>query len=132
MFTTIAYRADMSHAGLWPMRVPALSDLIAGTRAVEVDERLGRLPGERVIVKSGPAACHGSDLSATLRHVGATCVILCGLTTSGCVRATAVDLLQDGFSVLIPRECVSDRDLAAHDASLRDLDLKYADVVRAH
>jgi nicotinamidase-related amidase len=56
-------------------------------------------------------------------------VILCGATTSGCVRATAIDLLQYGYPTLVPRECVGDRAQAPHEANLFDIDAKYADVV---
>jgi nicotinamidase-related amidase len=56
-------------------------------------------------------------------------VILCGATTSGCIRATAIDLLQNGFPALVPRECVGDRAQAPHEANLFDIQAKYADVV---
>ena len=56
-------------------------------------------------------------------------MILCGATTSGCVRATAIDLLQYGFPTLVPRECVGDRAQAPHEANLFDIQAKYADVV---
>ena len=56
-------------------------------------------------------------------------VILCGATTSGCIRATAIDLLQYGFPTLVPRECVGDRAQAPHEANLFDIQAKYADVV---
>jgi nicotinamidase-related amidase len=56
-------------------------------------------------------------------------VILCGATTSGCIRATAVDLLQNGIPTLVPRECVGDRAQAPHEANLFDIQAKYADVV---
>jgi maleamate amidohydrolase len=55
--------------------------------------------------------------------------VLCGATTSGCVRATAIDLLQYGFPTLVPRECVGDRAQAPHEANLFDIQAKYADVV---
>jgi nicotinamidase-related amidase len=56
-------------------------------------------------------------------------VILCGATTSGCIRATAIDLLQLGWPTLVPRECVGDRAQAPHEANLFDIQAKYADVV---
>ena len=56
-------------------------------------------------------------------------MILCGATTSGCIRATAIDLLQYGFPTLVPRECVGDRAQAPHEANLFDIQAKYADVV---
>ena len=56
-------------------------------------------------------------------------VVLCGATTSGCIRATAIDLLQSGYPALVPRECVGDRASDPHEANLVDLQAKYADVV---
>ena len=56
-------------------------------------------------------------------------IILCGATTSGCIRATAIDLLQYGYPTLVPRECVGDRAQGPHDANLVDIQAKYADVV---
>jgi nicotinamidase-related amidase len=64
-----------------------------------------------------------------LAEHGVDTVVVCGVTTSGCVRATAVDLLQAGLPALVVRECVGDRAAAPHDATLFDLSSKYADVV---
>jgi maleamate amidohydrolase len=64
-----------------------------------------------------------------LNTQGVDSVILCGATTSGCVRATAIDLLQYGYPAIVPRECVGDRAQAPHEANLFDINAKYADVV---
>jgi nicotinamidase-related amidase len=82
-----------------------------------------------VIFKKGPSAFFGTNLSATLTALGTDTVLLCGATTSGCLRATAVDAVQYGLPVLVPRECVGDRAKGPHDAALFDLQAKYADVV---
>lgn len=129
IFTAIAYHPDLSDARIWPQKVPGLRDLIAGSPAVEVDPRLARSDSEPVVTKKGASAVFGTELVTLLKERRCDMVVLCGLTTSGCVRATAVDLLQSGFATIVPRGCVDDRDRAAHDASLRDLDAKYADVV---
>ena len=96
---------------------------------MEIDGRLERRPEETVIVKKGASAFFGTNLASVLISQGIDSVILCGATTSGCIRATAIDLLQYGFPTLVPRECVGDRAQAPHEANLFDIQAKYADVV---
>lgn len=128
LFTTVMYDAP-EQARVFREKLPALNDLAAGSPLVEIDERVIPLPGEVVIVKRAASGFFGTDLAERLRKAGVDGVVVTGLTTSGCVRATALDALQHDFRVLIPREAVGDRDEAAHAANLRDLQLKYADVV---
>jgi len=129
VFTTIGFDASLKDGGLWLQKVPTLGDLQMGGRWVEIDERLGRRDDETVIVKKGASGFFGTNLASVLLTQGVDTVILCGATTSGCVRATAVDLLQYGWPTLVPRECVGDRAQAPHDANLFDIQAKYADVV---
>jgi maleamate amidohydrolase len=129
-YTTVVYdEADMADAGLWAKKVPAAVTMRAGTPGVELDERLGRRADEAVIVKKYASAFFGTDLSSRLTARGIDTVVLCGCTTSGCVRASAVDGLQHGFRVMVAREAVGDRDPDAHVQSLLDMQAKYADVV---
>lgn len=130
LFTTIAFDPSGRDAGLWPEKIPSVLDLKLGTPWVEIDPRLGRHPDEPVIVKKGASAFFGTNLSAILATQGTDTVVLCGATTSGCVRATAIDLLQYGFPAVVPRECVGDRAAGPHEANLVDIQAKYADVVR--
>ncbi len=127
-FTTVMYDAP-EQSRVFREKLPALDDLAAGSPLVEIDERVVPLPSEAVIVKRAASGFFGTDLAERLRKAGVDGVVVTGLTTSGCVRATALDALQHDFRVLIPREAVGDRDEAAHAANLRDLQLKYADVV---
>ena len=127
--TTIGFDASLKDGGLWLQKVPTLADLQLGGRWVEIDERLGRRDDETVIVKKGASGFFGTNLASVLVSQGVDTVILCGATTSGCVRATAIDLLQYGWPTLVPRECVGDRAQAPHDANLFDIQAKYADVV---
>jgi maleamate amidohydrolase len=129
IFTTIGFEQSLKDGGLWLQKVPSLGDLQLGGRWVEIDPRLERRPEETVIVKKGASAFFGTNLAAVLITQHVDSVILCGATTSGCVRATAIDLLQYGFPTLVPRECVGDRAQAPHDANLFDIQAKYADVV---
>jgi nicotinamidase-related amidase len=129
VFTTIAFEAGGADGGIWMQKMPALAALELGSAWVEIDPRLGRRAGEPVVVKKGASGFFGTNLTAILVSAGVDAVVLCGATTSGCVRATAVDLLQYGFPTLVPRECVGDRAQAPHEANLFDIDMKYADVV---
>ena len=129
VFTTIGFDASLKDGGLWLQKVPTLGDLQMGGHWVEIDDRLGRRDDETVIVKKGASGFFGTNLASVLVSQGVDTVILCGATTSGCVRATAVDLLQYGWPTLVPRECVGDRAQAPHDANLFDIQAKYADVV---
>ena len=129
VFTTIGYDDDLADAGIWPQKMPALAELRLGSRWIEIDPRLARRAGEPVILKKGASAFFGTNLTAILAVRRVDSVILCGATTSGCVRATAVDLLQHGYRTVLPRECVGDRAQAPHDANLFDIQAKYAEVL---
>jgi len=129
VFTTIGYEPHMKDAALWPEKGPALLQLELGSHWVDIDPRLGRRDDEPVIVKKGASGFFGTNLASVLISQRVDTVILCGATTSGCVRATAVDLLQYGWPTLVPRECAGDRAQAPHEANLFDMQAKYADVV---
>lgn len=128
-FTTIAYREDMSDAGVWIEKFPSLDTLKEGSRDVELDDRLGRLSSETLIVKKYPSAFFGTPLASDLVVRGVDTLIITGATTSGCVRATVVDSLQYGFRTIIPEECVGDRADSPHRSNLFDMGTKYADVM---
>ena len=129
IFTSIGFEPSLKDGALWIQKAPALADLQLGGHWIEIDPRLERREDETVILKKGASAFFGTNLAAILIAQGVDTVILCGATTSGCVRATAVDLLQHGFPTLVPRECVGDRAEAPHEANLFDIQAKYADVV---
>jgi len=131
IYTTIAYdpaEAD-GHAYAWLDKAPGLRVLRSGSELVDLDPRLPREDRDPVIVKKGASAFFGTHLAATLTSLGADTVVVCGATTSGCVRASVVDAVQSGFPVLVPRECVGDRAQGPHDANLFDIDAKYGDVI---
>jgi nicotinamidase-related amidase len=129
VFTSIGFEPSLKDGGLWLQKAPALADLQLGGQWVAIDPRLEPRDDETVVLKKGASAFFGTNLAAILISQGVDTVILCGATTSGCVRATAVDLLQHGFPTLVPRECVGDRAQAPHEANLFDIQAKYADVV---
>jgi nicotinamidase-related amidase len=130
IFTTVAYTdEDLERAAMFVAKAPALATLRPGSRWIEVDARLDRRAEEPVLVKLFASAFFGTELAEMLRRAGCDTVIVTGASTSGCVRATAVDGLQHGFRVLVPRDAVADRAVDAHNASLLDIDAKYGDVV---
>jgi nicotinamidase-related amidase len=130
LFTTVAYDdADLADAGVWAIKVPASRTLLTGTPEVELDGRLGRRDDEGIVVKKYASAFFGTDLVSRLNSRRIDTLVLAGCTTSGCVRSTAVDGLQNGFRTMVVGECVGDRNQAAHDQSLADMQAKYADVV---
>ncbi|MEA2292138.1 MAG: maleamate amidohydrolase [Solirubrobacteraceae bacterium] len=129
VFTTIAFDRAAEASSPWLQKMPGLLELEIGSRWVEIDPRLDRRPEEPVVLKKGASGFFGSALASTLVGRDVDTVVLCGATTSGCVRATAVDLVQYGWPTLVPRECVGDRAQAPHEANLFDIQAKYADVV---
>ncbi len=128
-FTTVAYDAECREAGVFIRKVPSLRYLVRGTRWVELDPRLARRPTESLIEKQFASAFFGTSLASHLTTLGVDTVIVTGVTTSGCVRASVVDSLQHGFRTMVPRECVGDRAPGPHEANLLDIDGKYGDVV---
>jgi nicotinamidase-related amidase len=121
---------DFRDAGLWKEKQAGITSLRAGTRAVEIDSRLGWRPSsEHLILKKFASAFFGTDLASRLNHLSIDTVLLAGCSTSGCVRATAVDGLQNGYRMMVVRDAVGDRDSEAHERSLIELDAKYADVI---
>jgi nicotinamidase-related amidase len=129
VFTTVVYHAA-DQAQVFRARVPALNLLEPGSHWTAVDRELAPLPGEKVIEKQWASAFFGTDLAAQLRDDGVDSLVITGLTTSGCVRASVVDALQHDFPVVVPREAVGDRNPAAHEANLFDMHAKYADVLK--
>jgi maleamate amidohydrolase len=130
VFTTVSYdEAAKRTAAAFIAKVPALLTLEAGSRWVEIDSRIAPMPGEAVLNKLFASAFFGTPLASMLAAEQCDSVIVTGASTSGCVRATVVDALQHGYRVIVPREAVGDRNLAAHDANLNDMDAKYADAV---
>jgi maleamate amidohydrolase len=128
-FTTIEYDEGYRDAGVFIKKIPSLSVLQKGSRMTEVDERIRPRPGEHVISKKYASAFFGTSLASTLTASRCDTVLITGCTTSGCVRASAVDSCQYGFHTIVVREAVGDRAQGPHEANLFDIDAKYGDVV---
>ncbi len=132
VFTTVGYdAADRTTARLFIAKAPALATLERGSRWCEIDARVAPRDGERVLRKLWASAFFATPLADLLVEDRCDSVIVTGLSTSGCVRATAVDAVQHGYRTAVVSDAVADRSRSAHDASLADLDAKYADVVAA-
>jgi len=130
IFSTVMYEeADIKDAGIWALKQKGARTLTAGSEAVKVDERLGMQKNDVLLVKKYASCFFGTDLVPRLNSRRVDTLIITGCTTSGCVRATAVDAVQNGFRPMVVREAVGDRSVAAHEQSLFDLNAKYADVV---
>lgn len=128
-YSTTAYHPDGRDAGVFGEKVPALLDLQLGDPGVEIDPRIAPREGEIVITKKFASPFFQTNLASLLVTAGADTVILTGCSTSGCIRAAAVDACSHGYRVIVPLECVSDRAEGPHWSSLFDIDSKYGDVV---
>jgi maleamate amidohydrolase len=130
IFSTVMYHeADIRDAGIWGLKQKGALTLTAGSEAVKIDPRLDMRPSDSLLVKRYASCFFGTDLVPRLTSRRIDTLIIVGCTTSGCVRATAVDAVQNGFRPMVVREAVGDRSAAAHEQSLFDLNAKYADVV---
>jgi len=129
LFTTVRLAPGGADGGLFRRKVPALA-------AFEGDNPLGAFvadpaprAGDIVVTKQYASAFFGTSLASTLRSMAIDTLYICGLTTSGCVRASATDALQHGFRPLVVADACGDRNARVHDANLLDLEAKYADVI---
>lgn len=129
-FTTIAYLPDGSDGGWFVKKIPTLLELqLDDPAATEIDPRIAPAQGEVVIGKKYASAFFETGLSSMLVSQVTDTLILTGCSTSGCIRATAIDGVSHGYRVIVPEEAVSDRAEGPHYANLFDINAKYGDVV---
>lgn len=129
ILTQVLYRKGGVDGGVFFRKAPALSCFVAGNPNQAFAEGLAPEEDELVITKQYPSAFFGTGLAAALTAAGVDTLVITGVTTSGCVRATCVDSMSSGFITLVVREGVGDRDPRPHEANLYDMNAKYADVV---
>lgn len=129
IFSSVAYDAQVVDSSPWTRKIPANRDLIKGSPAVEVDPRLGRREEEHLLVKEFASCFFGTDLASRLVAARVDTLVITGATTSGCVRASAVDSCSYGFRTVLVEEGVGDRAELPHLVSLFDIDAKYGDVM---
>lgn len=130
VFTKVEYEpGDLAVAAAFIEKMPALATLTPGSHASTIDAAVAPLPDEPVLRKLFASAFYGTPLSSLLAATGCDSVIITGASTSGCVRATAVDALQHGYRVVVPADATADRAVAPHEAALFDIAAKYGEVV---
>ena len=129
LFTRVSYQRGGADGGLFFEKVAALQCFEEGTPLADFLDDPKPLPGEVVVTKQYASAFFGTSLAATLTSLRRDTVVIVGLSTSGCVRATAVDAVQHGFRPIVVADACGDRDPRPHDAALFDIDAKYGDVV---
>lgn len=130
IFTIVGYQPKLADAGHWPQKCPALATLIRGTPACELDPRLHYQSDDDVLLfKTQASAFFGTALAGILAAGEIDSLLVAGTTTSGCVRASAVDAMQYGFPPFVVRDCVADRSAQQHDSNLVDMASKYAEVL---
>ncbi len=128
-WTVVRYAPGLADGGLFVRKVPALACFEDGAPGDWGDLALEPGTGEVVVVKQYASAFFGTSFASTLRTAGVDTLVLAGVSTSGCVRATAMDALNTGFAPQVVRQACGDRTPALHDGNLADLDAKYADVI---
>jgi maleamate amidohydrolase len=128
-YSYCAYEADLSDAGPFGVKCPGLIACRRGGEGCEIDPLVTPVDGDLVFEKQQPSAFFGTPLHEHLKARGIDTVIVCGTTTSGCVRATVVDGMSLGYRIAVPVEAVSDRARTPHRSALFDMGHKYADVL---
>jgi maleamate amidohydrolase len=128
--TRVQYTPNLADGGLFVRKVPGLATLAEGAGPLGAFvEALTPRSDEVVIVKQYASAFFGTSLAATLTAGGVDTVVVAGVSTSGCVRASGTDAMQHGFRPMVVPEACGDRTAAIHDANIADLGAKYADIV---
>jgi maleamate amidohydrolase len=129
IMTNVKYRKGLVDGGVFTRKVPALQAFEEGNPLGRWPEGLAPQADEFVVSKQYPSAFFGTSLAAMLTAAKIDTLVITGLTTSGCVRATCVDAMSSGFIPIVVREAVGDRAAAPHEANLFDMSAKYGDVV---
>lgn len=129
VFTNVEYQPGGADGGVFFRKVPALKVFEKGSPLGAFPAALSPRDGDVVITKRYASAFFATHLASTLTALGVDTVLVCGTSTSGCIRATALDACQHGFIPFVVRDACGDRHPAPHEANLFDLQAKYAEVV---
>jgi maleamate amidohydrolase len=129
IFTKVEYTQGGANGGLFYRKIPALKVFDAGSPLGEFPASLQPVAGETVVTKQFASAFFDTSLAAILSNKGVDTLLITGMSTSGCVRATALDALQHGFAPFVISDACGDRHAAPHSANLFDLQAKYAEVI---
>lgn len=129
VYTNVEYEPDGSDGGLFYRKVPSLKLFTRGSAFGAFPENLQPTGSDWVISKKYPSAFFATDLAGRLHEAGVDTLVICGYSTSGCVRASALDTIQSEFAPFVVRDGVADRHPDPHEANLFDLQSKYAEVI---
>ena len=129
IYTNVVYKEDGSDGGVFYRKVPALSAFVRGNPMGDWPDGLDPGDDELVISKQYASAFFGTSLTETLNAEGVDTLIITGVSTSGCIRATCIDAISSGFIPIVVSDACGDRHQAPHDANLFDMNAKYGDVV---
>lgn len=129
LFTRVEYTPGGADGGLFYRKIPALSVFDAGSPLGAFPASLQPVAGEEIVIKHYASAFFDTPLAAILNERQIDTLLITGMSTSGCVRATALDALQNGFAPFVISDACGDRHAAPHSASLFDLQAKYAEVI---
>lgn len=129
ILTNVVYQAGGLDGGTFFKKAPPLRNFIAGNPMGAWAPGLSPRDDELVVTKQYPSAFFGTSLAATLTAIGVDTVLLSGLTTSGCIRASCIDAMSHGFRTIVIADACGDRHPGPHEANLFDMNAKYADVV---
>jgi len=131
IFTKVLYAKHGKDGGVFAQKIPLLRTFTDDNPLTEIvpEMSVNEAAGDTVIVKKYPSAFFGTELASMLTARGVDTIILLGCSTSGCIRATAIDACQHGFRCIVPRECVGDRTREVHESNLFDINAKSGDVV---
>ncbi len=131
-YTRVVYSNDSSDANVFTDKVPGCLEFTETSDLSQVVPELPPASGDLIIRKQFPSAFFGTHLASSLAMNGIKTLFITGATTSGCVRASAVDAMCHGFKPVIVEDCVGDRSVTQHEANLFDLKMKYAEVMQLH
>lgn len=129
IYTNVVYEEGGADGGVFYRKVPALEVFVKGNPLGDWPAGLDPADDELVVSKQYPSAFFGTDLAPRLSQLGVDTLIITGVTTSGCIRATCVDTMSHGFVPIVVADACGDRHKAPHEANLFDMNAKYADVV---
>jgi len=129
IYTNVVYKPDGSDGGMFYRKVPALCAFVKGNPLGDWPDGLDPIDDELIISKQFASAFFGTSLAQTLNELGIDTLIITGVSTSGCIRATCIDAISSGFIPIVVSDACGDRHQSPHDANLFDMNAKYGDVV---
>lgn len=132
IFTNVEYQPGGKDGGVFYRKVPALSVFERGSSLGAFPPTLQPLPGELIVIKQYASAFFATPLASSLSASGIDSLLIGGFSTSGCIRATALDACQHGFIPFVVSDACGDRHPDPHAANLFDLQAKYAEVIGEH